>query len=65
MEGCIGCNQAITQQKAQDAQTIAKAKEIARDRKTSIGLYGDEQAIICIANGPNYHIIHIITPDMQ
>lgn len=64
--GCIGCNQAITQQKAEDQKIIELAHERANQYNTVVGLYRDQSGALCIAPTlAGYPIIMHITPDLQ
>lgn len=63
---CIGCKQAITEQKANDEATIKMAMERAKATNSEVALYRDEQGQLCVApSGTGYPIIHIITPHMR
>lgn len=61
---CIGCNQAQTQQKADDEKMIKYAAKQAKEENRSIGLYRNAEGALCIASGGE-PISMLITPHMQ
>jgi hypothetical protein len=63
--GCVGCNSAITQQKANDEKTIQIAKQMAKEQNKTIALYRDEEGTLRIATEPGMPITGYISPFMQ
>lgn len=62
--GCIGCNSAITQQKAEDEKVIQAATEKARKENITVGLFRDEQGRLNISTSAGNPIFRYISPFM-
>lgn len=64
---CIGCNQALTQQKINDQKILDIARARAKDTGEVISLYRDPEGVLCIApsDGNTYPIIIQITPEAE
>lgn len=51
IEGCTGCNQAITAQKREDEKTISDAKKSANTTGKPVALFRDEYGTLRICDG--------------